>query len=52
MWVVDFNAGKTQLVLFDWSSNTGSIDLKMDGSIYEKKSTFRMLGLTLSSILD
>ena len=52
MWVVDFNAGKTQLVLFDWSSNTGSIDLKMDGSIYEKKSPFRMLGLTLSSILD
>ena len=52
MWVVNVNAGKTQLVLFDWSSNTGSIDLKMDGSIYEKKSPFRMLGLTLSSILD
>ena len=51
-WLVDFNAGKTQLVLFDWSSNTGSIDLKMYGSIYEKKSLFRMLGLTLSSILD
>ena len=30
-WLVDFNAGKTQLVLFDRSNNTGSIDLKMDG---------------------
>ena len=24
-WLVDFNAGKTQLVLFDRSSNTGAI---------------------------
>ena len=23
-WFVDFNAGKTQLVLFDWSNNNGS----------------------------
>ena len=21
-WLVDFNVGKTQLVLFDWSNNT------------------------------
>ena len=27
-WFVDLNAGKTQLVLFDRSSNTGAIDLK------------------------
>ena len=27
-WFVDFNAGKTKLVLFDQSSNTGSIDVK------------------------
>ena len=32
-WVVDFNAGKNQLVLFDWSNNTGAIDVKMDGSV-------------------
>ena len=32
MWLVDFNAGKTQLVLFD-HSNTGAIDVKMDGSV-------------------
>ena len=30
---VDFNARKTQLVLFDQSNNTGAIDMKMDGSI-------------------
>ena len=32
-WLVDFNAGKTQLVLFDRSNNNGSIDVKMGGSI-------------------
>ena len=32
-WLVDFNAGNTQLVSFDQSINTGSIDVKMDGSV-------------------
>ena len=32
-WLVDFNAGKTQLVLFDLSKNTGAIDVKMDRSV-------------------
>ena len=50
-WLVDFNAGKTQLVLFDRSNNNVSIDMKMDGSVLEKKS-FKMLGLTFSSKLD
>ena len=27
-WLVDFNAGKTQMVSFDGSNNTGSIDVK------------------------
>ena len=36
-WPVDLNAGKTQLVLFDQSNNTGAIDVKMDGSVLEKK---------------
>ena len=31
-WLVNFNAGKTQLVLFDQSNNTGAIDVKMNGS--------------------
>ena len=30
-WLVDFNAGKIQLVSFDWSNNTGAIHRKMDG---------------------
>ena len=51
-WLVDFNAGKTQLVSFDQSNNTGAINVKMDGSVLEKKSSFRMLGLTLFSNLD
>ena len=51
-WLVDFNAGKTQLVSFDRSDNNGSIDVKMDGPVLEEKSSFKMLGLTFSSKLD
>ena len=51
-WLVDFNAGKTQLVSFDQSNNTGAIDVKMDGSVLEKKSSSKMLGLTFFSKLD
>ena len=51
-WLVDFNAGKTQLVLFDESNNTGSINVKMDGSALEEKSSFKMLDLNFSSKLD
>ena len=51
-WLVDFNAGKTQLVSFDQSNNNGSIDVKTDGSVLEEKSTFKMLELILSSKLD
>ena len=36
-WLVDFSAGKTQLVLFDPSNNNGSIDVKMNGSVLEEK---------------
>ena len=42
-WLADLNAGKTQLVLFDQSNNTGSIDVKMDASVLEKNSYFKML---------
>ena len=51
-WLVDFNAGKTQLVSFDRSNNNGSIDVKIDGSVLEEKSYFKMLGMTFSSKLD
>ena len=48
-WLVHFNAGKTQLVSVDQSNNNGSIDVKMDGSVLQRKSSFKMLGLTFSS---
>ena len=51
-WLVDFNNGKTQLVLFDQSNSNGSIDVKINGSVFEEKSSFKMLGLTFSSELD
>ena len=34
-WLVNFNAGKTQLVSSDRSKNNGSIVVKMDGSFLE-----------------
>ena len=46
--LVDFNAGKSQLVLLDWSNNTCAIDF----SVVEKKSSFKLLLLTFSSKLD
>ena len=44
MWLVDFNAGKSQLVWFDQCKNTGTIGVKTDGSVLEGKSSFKMLG--------
>ena len=51
-WLVDFNAGKTQLISFDWSNNMGDTAVKMYGSVLEKQSTFKMLKLTFSSKLN
>ena len=51
-WFVDLNAGKTQLVSFDQSNNTGSTDVKIDGSVLEEKQSFKMMGLNFSSKLD
>ena len=51
-WIVYFNDGKTQLVPFDWSKNTGSVDVKIDASVLEKKSFFKTLRLTFHSKLD
>ena len=51
-WLVDFNSGKPQLVLFDQSNNAGAIDVKMDGFVFVEKSSFKMLGLSFSSNLD
>ena len=46
-WLVDFNAGKTQLVSFDQT-----YDVKMDGSVLQAKSSLKMLELTFSSKLN
>ena len=51
-WLVDFNAGKTELVSFDQSNNTGAIDMKMDESVLEEKSSFKIFELVFSSKLD
>ena len=51
-WLVDFSAGKAQLVSFDQSNNSSSIDVKIDGSVLEEKPSFKMLRLTFSSKLD
>ena len=39
-WLVDFNAGKIQLILFNRSNNTGAIDVKIDRSVHEEKTIF------------
>ena len=51
-WLVDFNGGRTQLVSFDQSNNTGVIDVKMDGSVLDEKSSFKMLVFFFSSKFD
>ena len=51
-WLVDFNAGKIRLVLFGQSDNSGAIDMEIDESVLEEKSSFKMLGLPVSIKLD
>ena len=48
-WLLEFSAGKTQLVSFHWSNNSGAINVKMDRSGLEEKSSFKILGLTFYS---
>ena len=51
-WPVDFNAGKIQFDSLHPSHNTGAIDVKMHGFVFEKKPSLKMLGLAFSSRLD
>ena len=51
-WLLDFNAGKSQLFFFDRSSNNGSVNVKLDGSVFDEKPSFKMLGLTFPSLLN
>ena len=41
-----------KLVSFDQSNSTGSIDVKMNGSVHEERSSFKILWLAFSSKLD
>ena len=50
--VVDFSVGKTQLVLFEWSINSGTIDVKTNGPILEEKLPFELFGLPFFSKLN
>ena len=50
--LVVFGAGKTQLVSFDQSNNSGAIDGEIDRSFLEGKSSSKMPELTFSSKLD
>ena len=50
--LVSFNAGKTHLASFDQPNNTGAVDVKMDESVPDKKSSSKMPGSTFSSELD
>ena len=51
-WLVDFNAGKSQLVSFYRNDNAGAINTKMDGPVLQKKPSFKMLEVIFSSKLD
>ena len=44
-WLVGFNAGKSQLDFLDWSNYTGAINVKMDGSVFEEKASFKKNGM-------
>ena len=47
-WFIDFNAGKLNWFCLT-SLITSDNDVKTDGSVFEEKSSFKMLGLTFSS---
>ena len=44
-WLVDFSAGNTQFVLFDWSNNSCGIGVKMNRSGLKEKSSFKINSL-------
>ena len=42
-WLLDFNAGKTKLVLFAQCNNTDAIAVKRDVSVPQEKSSVKVL---------
>ena len=51
-WLVDFNSEKTQVVSFCQSKSFSAIHVKIDGSLFDEKLSFKMLGFSFSSKLD
>ena len=49
---VTFSVVKIQLVLFDRSNNSGTVNIKMNRSLFDEKPSLRMLGFSISSKLD
>ena len=49
---LESNLQVTQLLLLDLSNDTGAIDVKQDGYVLEEKSSFKMLGLSVSTKFD
>ena len=52
MRLVNFDDGKNNICQFNWSKNSVAIDMKMDESILEEKSSFKILRVSFSSKLD
>ena len=51
-WLFDFSAPKALLVSFDWSKNSGTIDVKITWVVLEEKSSLKILRLSFSSEFD
>ena len=51
-FLVDFNAGKTQLASFEQSNDSRAINVKCDGPVLQEKSPIKMLLLSFFSKLD
>ena len=52
MRLVDFDDGKNNIYLFNWSKSSVAIEVKMGGPIFEEKLCFKILGVSFSSKLD
>ena len=50
--LVDFDDGKNNIYFFNWSKSSVAIDVKMDESILEEKSSSKILGVAFLSKLD
>ena len=51
-YLVNFDEGKNNIDSFDQSNNSDAINVKIDGSVLRKKSSFKILGVSFSSELN